>query len=171
MALADPGTAAAALGAVLGGAAACAVLATASAILAFDRRTSSIRMSRQMAFASLYVVLTALYAGALSTGDPRVVANVGLFLAAAAFALWQIASERLPLLLDPEASPPRRLSFLHALLVAEGFMILNRLLVLVASRRLAPALALAVGLATALAVALAVSLLVLRCGAPRCHPC
>jgi ABC-2 type transport system permease protein len=77
------------------------------------------------AYVYLYMVLSALYVYAIVTPDlaQRLIFMVLTVLLA--FALWQKARDRLPYLLDPDASPPPRVSVSDGLIAAMVFFVLQ----------------------------------------------
>lgn len=75
------------------------------------------------AYVYLYMALAGLYVFAIVTPDPaqRLVFMVLTLLLA--FALWQKARDQLPFLLDPDASPPARVSTSDGLIAAMLFFV------------------------------------------------
>ena len=75
------------------------------------------------AYVYLYMTLSALYVYAIITPDPaqRLIFMVLSMLLAAA--LWQKARDQLPFLLDPDASPPARVSTSDGLIAAMVFFV------------------------------------------------
>jgi membrane protease YdiL (CAAX protease family) len=78
-----------------------------------------------MLLASLYA-LTLLY-------SPSIVDKVGQVVLAAllAFAFWQKVQDRIPYLLDPAQSPPRRLSLVDGLIAVQAFLTVQGLVLII----------------------------------------
>jgi membrane protease YdiL (CAAX protease family) len=108
------------------------------------------------AYVYLYMMLSALYVYAVVTPDltQRLIFMVLTLLLA--FALWQKARDQLPYLLDPDASPPPRVSLSDGLIAVMVFFVLQAIIALLANKVLGggratgAALLLAFGLAGAL---------------------
>jgi membrane protease YdiL (CAAX protease family) len=82
----------------------------------------------------LYMMLSALYVYAVVTPDLTQRLVFMTLTVLLAFALWQKARDRLPYLLDPDASPPPRVSLSDGLIAAMVFFVLQALLTLLALR-------------------------------------
>jgi membrane protease YdiL (CAAX protease family) len=85
------------------------------------------------AYVYIYMTLSGLYVYAVVTPNlyQRLVFIVLTLLLA--FALWQKARDQLPYLLDPDASPPPRISTSDGLIAAMVFFVLQAVVLLVAS--------------------------------------
>jgi membrane protease YdiL (CAAX protease family) len=85
------------------------------------------------AYAYLYLMLSGLYVYAVVTPDLAqrlIFITLTLLLA---FALWQKARDQLPYLLDPDASPPPRVSISDGLIAAMVFFVLQAIAAMIAS--------------------------------------
>ena len=86
------------------------------------------------AYFYLYMMLSGLYVYAVVTPNLAQRLVFMTLTVLLAFALWQKARDRLPYLLDPDASPPPRVSLSDGLIAAMVFFVLQALLTLLALR-------------------------------------
>jgi membrane protease YdiL (CAAX protease family) len=84
------------------------------------------------AYFYLYMTLSALYVYAVVTPNLTQRLIFMTLTALLAFALWQKARDQLPYLLDPDASPPPRVSLSDGLIAAMVFFVLQALFTLLA---------------------------------------
>ncbi len=86
------------------------------------------------AYVYLYMTLAGLYIYAVVTPNPAqrlIFMTLTLLLA---FALWQKARDQLPYLLDPDASPPPRVSLSDGLIAAMVFFVIQAVVALIAAK-------------------------------------
>ena len=133
-----------------------ATIAVALGVFASDPLAMETRARVRPTCTYLYLLLTGLYLAALAAGNLAQQLVFVVLTAALAVALWQKASDALPYLLDPAASPPPGITAADGLIAAMLFFMLQTLaLILLAGTTATPLaqLAIAFGAAGALTYA------------------
>ena len=133
-----------------------AMIAVALGVFASDPLAVETRARVRPTCTYLYLLLTGLYLAALAAGSLAQQLVFVVLTAALAVALWQKASDALPYLLDPAASPPPGITVADGLIAAMLFFMLQTLaLILLAGTTASPLaqLAIAFGAAGALTYA------------------
>ena len=133
-----------------------ATIAVALGVFASDPLAMETRARVRPTYTYLYLLLTGLYLAALAAGNLAQQLVFVVLTAALAVALWQKASDALPYLLDPAASPPPGITAADGLIAAMLFFMLQTLaLILLAGTTATPLaqLAIAFGAAGALTYA------------------
>jgi ABC-2 type transport system permease protein len=110
-----------------------AVIGTALGVFACDPLAQLVQRRVRPSYLYLYMLLASLYVIAIYASS--IWQRVGLIVLTAllGMALWQKARDHLPYLLDPEASPPARVSVADGLIAALLFFVLQALVALALS--------------------------------------
>jgi ABC-2 type transport system permease protein len=102
-----------------------AVIATALGVFACDPLAQLVQRRLRPSYVYLYMLLASLYAYAIFAGSIWQRTGLVVLSALLGLALWQKARDHLPFLLDPDASPPARVSVADGLIAALLFFVLQ----------------------------------------------
>jgi ABC-2 type transport system permease protein len=112
-------------------------IAVALGVFASDPLATEARAKIRPTYMYLYLLLTGLYIAMLAAGSVVQQLVFVVLTAALAVALWQKARDALPYLLDPDASPPARVTAADGLIAAMLFFILQILLLILLKDKVA----------------------------------
>ena len=110
-----------------------AVIGTALGVFACDPLAQLVQRRVRPSYLYLYMLLASLYGVAIYASSLWQRAGLIVLTALLGMALWQKARDHLPYLLDPDASPPARVSVADGLIAALLFFVLQALIALALS--------------------------------------
>jgi ABC-2 type transport system permease protein len=110
-----------------------AVISTALGVFACDPLAQLVQRRVRPSYLYLYMLLASLYVVAIYASSIWQRAGLIVLTALLGMALWQKARDHLPYLLDPDASPPARVSVADGLIAALLFFVLQALIALALS--------------------------------------
>ncbi|MBO0742589.1 MAG: CPBP family intramembrane metalloprotease, partial [Hyphomicrobiaceae bacterium] len=110
-----------------------AVIGTALGVFACDPLAQLVQRRVRPSYLYLYMLLASLYVVAIYASSIWQRAGLIVLTALLSLALWQKARDHLPYLLDPDASPPARVSVADGLIAALLFFVLQALIALALS--------------------------------------
>jgi ABC-2 type transport system permease protein len=110
-----------------------AVIGTALGVFACDPLAQQVQRRVRPSYLYLYMLLASLYVVAIYASSIWQRAGLIVLTALLGMALWQKARDHLPYLLDPDASPPARVSVADGLIAALLFFVLQALIALTLS--------------------------------------
>jgi len=116
------------IGVVLLGVPVFAVIGTALGVFACDPLAQLVQRRVRVSYVYLYMLLASLYVYAIYASNFWRRIGLVVLTALLGLALWQKAKDHLPYLLDPDASPPARVSLADGLIAALLFFVLQGLL-------------------------------------------
>ncbi len=110
-----------------------AVIGTALGVFACDPLAQLVQRRVRPSYLYLFMLLASLYVVAIYASSIWQRAGLIVLTALLGMALWQKARDHLPYLLDPDASPPARVSVADGLIAALLFFVLQALIALALS--------------------------------------
>jgi hypothetical protein len=110
-----------------------AVIGTALGVFACDPLAQLVQRRVRPSYLYLYMLLASLYVVAIYASSIWQRAGLIVLTGLLSLALWQKARDHLPYLLDPDASPPARVSVADGLIAALLFFVLQALVALALS--------------------------------------
>jgi len=119
------------IGVVLVGVPVFAVIGTALGVFACDPLAQLVQRKLRASYVYLYMLLASLYVYAIYATSFWQRIGLVVLTALLGIALWQKAKDHLPYLLDPDASPPARVSLADGLIAALFFFVLQGLVAVV----------------------------------------
>jgi membrane protease YdiL (CAAX protease family) len=109
------------------------LVAVSLGVFACDPLATEVQRRVRPGYTYLYLMINSIYAFGLVAASTWQRLGIIVLSALLALALWQKASDHLPYLLDPTASPPARVSLSDGLMAAMFFFVLQIAIVLTAS--------------------------------------
>jgi len=114
------------------------VIAIALGVFACNPFAQDLQRRVKVSYVYLFMMLGSAYVFGIMADDPAQTAVTVVLSACLAAALWQMASDHLPFLLDPAAAPPARVSVSDGIMAVMGYFVVQTVAVVAMIRTSEP---------------------------------